>query len=188
MNCDRIYFLNPYGKCQLRDPQCKIYTNGLCTRCAPYYFANKGQCFANLKGCKNQQSYSKCLACDNGYDLDKGVCKAKITRLDWNSIDMDFHEDTTQEASDLSKLTFTSQFTSTKNLVAALAINSTKVFFSSSSINEARFQVDSQGSSGWSPVGQAKGAFIGLQVDTLQTFYAVDIRVLTGSSLKKFSL
>jgi hypothetical protein len=128
------------------------------------------------------------LACDNGYDLDKGVCKAKIIQLDWNSIDMDFNDDSTQEASDLSKSTFTSQFTSTKNLVAALTTNSTQVFFSSSSINDARFQVDSQGTSGWSPVGQAKGAFIGLQTANLQTFYAIDIRVLAGSSLTKFSL
>jgi hypothetical protein len=101
---------------------------------------------------------------------------------------MNFNDDSTQEAADLSRSTFTSKFTSTSNLVAALATNSSQVFFSSSSINDASFQVDSQGSSGWSPVGQPKGAFIGLQTLSLQTFYAVDIKILAGSSLSKFSL
>ena len=48
--------------------------------------------------------------------------------------------------------------------------------------------MDSKGASGWSPVGQPKGAFIGLQSFVLQTFYAVDIKILTGSSLSSFSL
>ena len=91
MNCDRIYFLNPYGKCQLRDPQCRIYTNGFCSQCAPYYFVNKGACFPNLKGCKTQQSYNKCLACDSGYNLADGVCKVQITQLSWNDVVMDFN-------------------------------------------------------------------------------------------------
>jgi hypothetical protein len=97
MNCDRIYYLNPYGKCQLRDPQCKTYTNGYCTECAAYYFVGGGVCFANLKGCKAQQSYSVCLVCDDGYNLNSGVCKAQITQLNWNSIDMNFFDDSTQE-------------------------------------------------------------------------------------------
>jgi hypothetical protein len=92
MNCDRIYFLNPYGKCQLRDPQCLIYTNGFCTQCAAYYFVSGGVCMPNLKGCKTQQTYSKCLACDSGYTLTAGSCRAQITQLTWNSIQMDFND------------------------------------------------------------------------------------------------
>jgi hypothetical protein len=62
------------------------------------------------------------------------------------------------------------------------------VFFSSSSLNDAQLQVDSQGTNGWSPVGQAKGAFVGVQTSDLQTFYAVSIKILAGSSLSKFSI
>lgn len=188
MNCDRIYFLNPYGKCQLRDPQCKIYTNGFCSQCSPYYFVNKGVCFPNLKGCKTQQCYNKCLACDNGYNLNDGVCKVQITQLSWNDVVMDFNDDSNAEAASLSKSTFTTQFTSTTNLVQALATNSAKVFFSSSALNNAQFQVDSQGNNGWSPVGACEGAYVGIQTTVLQTFYALDVKTLTGSSLSDFSL
>ena len=188
MNCDRIYFLNPYGKCQLRDPQCRIYTNGFCSQCAPYYFVNKGACFPNLKGCKTQQSYNKCLACDSGYNLADGVCKVQITQLSWNDVVMDFNEDDNAEAASLSKATFTTQFTSTTNLVQALATSSAKVFFSSSALNNAQFQVDSQGNNGWSPVGTCEGAYVGVQTAVLQTFYALDVKSLTGSSLSDFSL
>jgi hypothetical protein len=188
MNCDRIYFLNPYGKCQLRDPQCSTYTNGFCSECAPYYFVNTGVCFANLKGCQKQQSYSKCLICDSGYNLENGVCKTQITQLTWNSIDMDFNDDATEATAHLSQSTFTNQFANVSNLVQALATSSAQVFYSSSSINNAQFQVDSQGSNGWSPVGQAQGAYIGIQTSLLQTFYAVDIKALTGNTLSVFTL
>lgn len=183
MNCDRIYFLNPYGKCQLRDPQCLVYTNGFCTQCKAYYFVSNGVCFANVKGCKTQQSYSQCLACDNGYSLKSGTCKADITQLTWNSIDMDFNDGSAE-----ANATFTTSFTSTTNLVQAIAVGSAKVFFSSSSLADALFQCDSQGSSGWSPSGQPQGSFVGVKTAVLQTFYAVDIRVLTGSTLDKFTL
>ncbi len=93
MNCDRLYFLNYFGKCQLRDPQCLVYTKGYCSSCSPYYFPKDGFCVPNLKGCKKQQSYSRCLACDDGYQISNGRCVVSITRLDWNSVNMDFDFD-----------------------------------------------------------------------------------------------
>ena len=93
INCDRLYFLNYYGKCQLRDPQCLIYTNGLCSHCRPYFFPRNGYCMANLAGCKQQKSYDQCLACEDGYQLSNGQCKAAIKKLTWNDIDMDFWGD-----------------------------------------------------------------------------------------------
>jgi hypothetical protein len=182
MTCDRIYFLNPYGKCQLRDPQCAVYTNGYCTQCAPYFYVSAGVCMGNTKGCKRQRSASACLECDTGYTLKDGTCRIQITHLSWNSIDMDFGDD------DESKSVFTAQFTNTTNLIQAIANGSAQVFFSSSAIANAQFQVDSQGTSGWSPVGQSQEAFVGIKTSSLQTFYAVDIRVLSGSTLTKFSL
>lgn len=138
---------------------------------------------ANLKGCKTQKSYSECLACDSGYTLKGGACRAQITQLTWNSIDMDFSDGSAD-----ANTTFTTEFTSTTNLVQAIAVGSAKVFFSSSSLADAQFQVDSKGTSGWSAVGQAKGSFVGVKTELLQTFYAVDIKVLTGSTLDQFTL
>ena len=62
------------------------------------------------------------------------------------------------------------------------------MFFSSSALNNAQFQVDSQGNNGWSPVGTCEGAYVGVQTTVLQTFYALDVKSLTGSSLSDFSL
>ena len=138
MTCDRIYFLNPYGKCQLRDPQCAVYTNGYCTQCASYFYVAGGVCMGNTKGCKRQKSASQCVECDSGYTLNKdGSCRTQITHLSWNSIDMDFGDD------DVSKSVFTAKFTDTANLIQAISDGSAQVFFSSSSIANAQFQVDS---------------------------------------------
>lgn len=93
MNCDRLYFLNYFGKCQLRDPQCLVYTNGYCSSCMSYYFPKDGFCMPNFVGCKVQQSYAKCLACDDGYTLSKGSCVPTINKLNWNSVNMDFGDD-----------------------------------------------------------------------------------------------
>lgn len=188
MNCDRLYFLNPYGKCQLRDPQCKVYSNGFCSECSPYYFSNNGVCFANLKGCKVQKNYKLCLTCDSGYSLNNGVCDVDITVLNWNSVNMDFFDDETQEKCDESKSVFNAKFTDSTNLVQAIAAGSAQVFYSSSSINGAQFQVDSTGANGWSPVGNPEGSFIGIKTSDIQTFYAIDVRSLTGSTLTSFTL
>ncbi len=37
-------------------------------------------------------------------------------------------------------------------------------------------------------MGKPQGAFVGVKTALLQTFYAVDIRVLSGSTLTKFTL
>lgn len=91
-NCDRLYFLNPYGKCQLRDPQCSTYTNGYCSACKPYFYVKGGVCLANLKGCKTQVDTSLCTVCESGYSIQNGICVITINRLSWDSIDMDFFD------------------------------------------------------------------------------------------------
>jgi hypothetical protein len=95
---------------------------------------------------------------------------------------MDFGE------TDEDKEVFTTQFTDNSNLIEAIAKGSAEVFFSSSALANAQFQVDSQGASGWSPVGQASGSFIGVKTSANQIFYALDIRVLTGSTLDQFTV
>ena len=48
---------------------------------------------ANMAGCKKQRSYDNCEICEQGYQKRGGNCVARITKLTWNSIDMDFFDD-----------------------------------------------------------------------------------------------
>ena len=49
-------------------------------------------------------------------------------------------------------------------------------------------QITSQGSSGWSPSGSAKGAYVGVKSSSLHTFYAIDVKSLQGNSLSSFAV
>lgn len=89
-NCDRLYFLNNHKKCQLKDQNCNAYSNGVCSECKDFYYLHRGLCHPNAKGCLSQKNIKKCLKCEEGYKLDFGVCTPELTRLSWNSIDMDF--------------------------------------------------------------------------------------------------
>ncbi len=157
MNCDRLFYLNSYGKCQLRDPQCFTYTNGFCSSCKSYYFVQGGVCMANLKGCQIQKSYSQCLTCDDGYTLKNGVCSASITQLSWNSVDMNFYEGDTEKEQEDSRNTFTVSFTNVSNLVQALGTGKASVFYSVSTLNNAQYQIDTVGTNGWSTNSQSIG-------------------------------
>lgn len=155
VNCDRLYFLNSIGKCQLRDPQCLTYINGYCSTCLPYYFPKNGICMANLIGCKVQLAYDNCKTCDEGYNLKAGTCIQSITRLDWNSIDMDFGDSCNSTANAIANSVFTVSPTSTLNLVPAFETAAGTLYFSSSSISGASVLLSASGSSGWSPSGQS---------------------------------
>ena len=89
-NCDRLYFLNRYNQCQLKDSNCLAYSGGRCVDCKDYFYLWRGSCYPNAKGCIKQKNIEKCLECEDGYTLSHGKCTPKITRLSWNSIDMDF--------------------------------------------------------------------------------------------------
>lgn len=61
------------------------------------------------------------------------------------------------------------------------------VFFSSSSLNNPSYQLSGSGSNGWSPSGSCIDQYLGVQT-SLQTFYAIDIKQLSGSALSSFSI
>lgn len=111
---------------------------------------------ANLKGCRVQKAYDNCVECDDGYELKNGHCKAKITKLSWNSIDMDFFGDDDTFTKEESKSVFTVGTTSKLNLLPALSQSTCKAFYSSSSLNGASFVLSSSGNNGWSPSGQSR--------------------------------
>ena len=46
-----------------------------------------------MAGCEVQKSYGNCIKCDKGYTLNNGECRAAITKLTWNDVDMDFWDD-----------------------------------------------------------------------------------------------
>ena len=133
-NCDRLYFINPYSKCQLRDPQCRTYTNGFCSECRPYHFVNRGGCLPNLHGCKRQESTDKCLECDSGYTLSGGRCTAAIKKLTWNDFDMDFFDSDCEEEFKESKEFFTVGVDNKLNLVPAWG-QGFSLFYSSCAFN-----------------------------------------------------
>lgn len=110
---------------------------------------------ANLIGCKVQLAYDNCKTCDEGYNLKAGACIQSITRLDWNSIDMDFGDSCNSTANAIANSVFTVSPTSTLNLVPAFETAAGTLYFSSSSINGASVLLSASGSSGWSPSGQS---------------------------------
>jgi hypothetical protein len=66
------------------------------------------------------------------------------------------------------------------SLVQAIAVGKASVFYSSSSLNNANFQIDSEDGNGWSPLENDAVDFIGVRTDNVQTFYAFEIKPLTG--------
>ena len=189
INCDRLYFLNPFGKCQLRDPQCDVYTNGMCSLCRDYYFPKEGYCMANLPGCKVQKAFGKCIQCDEGQSLVNGECIAQIKKLTWNSLDMDFLDDDNSCDRARSKSVFSVGVDSKLNLLPAFSANPKGLFYSSWALNNASILISAPGNSGWSPSGNTcQGQYVGFKASVMQTFYACDIKQLTGSSLKSFTL
>lgn len=146
MNCDRIYFLDQYNKCQIRDPNCRSYVNGYCSQCKPYFFSQGAFCLANLKGCLDQKSIDQCVQCENGYNMVQGnKCVVNIDSVNWNSIDMDFFDSNTEQEQTDSHNTFTIGKGNKVNLKSCLSNHYGKIYHSSCSTNDANFQVDSTG-------------------------------------------
>jgi hypothetical protein len=110
---------------------------------------------ANILGCKVQKSYSQCLTCDEGYTLRSGNCEAQITQLSWNSIDMDFDDKSTDSV-------FTVGVDSKLNLMPCISSGKANVFYSSSSLNNASFDINTQGDIGWSPSNADSKVFVGV--------------------------
>jgi hypothetical protein len=78
---------------------------------------------------------------------------------------------------------------STLNFISAYSTRKGRPFFSSSALNNASLLIKESGNNGWSPSGQIiAGQFVGFEAESLQTFYACDVKPLTGSSEIEFTL
>ena len=71
-------------------------------------------------------------------------------------------------------------------MLPVLSKNIGKVFYSSSSLQGCGFQIESQGY-GWHPKG-AKNEYIGVISKSLETYYAIDIKLMQGNKLTSFEL
>ena len=74
------------------------------------------------------------------------------------------------------------------NLVPVMSTNKSEVYYSSSALNGASFLLSGTGNNGWSPSGSCQGQWVGVKTTSLETFYAIDIKHLSGSALKSFYL
>lgn len=101
---------------------------------------------------------------------------------------MDFFDDEDEASLTASHETFSVGVNSKLNLVPVVAKGKGQVFFSTSSLSGASYSLGAEGSNGWSVNGNSQGQFVGYQSSRLETYYAVDIQHLTGSSLTAFSI
>ena len=103
---------------------------------------HRGQCYPNAKGCLKQKSIKKCVQCEDGYKLEFGVCTVELTRLSWNSIDMDFWGGESDWEVEKSQEVFSVGKNNKVNLIQAIAKGKARVFYSSCAEGNRVFQVD----------------------------------------------
>lgn len=187
-NCDRLYFLNQFNKCEIKDNACAAYSSGRCIECKASYYLHAGLCFPNAKGCIYQRDIKTCEKCESGYNLNSGVCTPAITKLTWDSIDMDFWSGSSDKEVEISKDVFTAGKTNKYNLEGALSKGNGKVIYSSIITGRNCFQVDDNSDiNGWSPSGSGL-QWVGVLLDRMETFYALDIKYIQGNTLTKFAI
>ena len=74
------------------------------------------------------------------------------------------------------------------SLVQAIRGGNAKIYYSSSNLNNAQFQIDTEGGNGWSPSGKNKIEYIGVETSQIQTFYAFEIKPLAGCESIQFNI
>lgn len=187
-NCDRLYFLNRYNKCEIKDNNCAAYSGGKCIECKSYFYNFQGLCYPNAKGCILQKNVRVCEKCESGYVLGQGVCTPQITKLDWNSVDMDFWGGDSDDKVKTSKEVFTIGKTNKYNLDGAISKGKAKILYSSIVTGRTCFQVDDNVNfDGWTP-SSSNNEFLGIVLQSRQVFYALDIKFIQGSTLTKFAV
>jgi hypothetical protein len=152
-NCQRLYFLNPLNQCELRDFNCQEYVNGYCTKCKPYFYNFGSSCYQNARGCAIQSAINRCDKCEDGYRLDAGKCIQSMTKLNWNSIDMDFFASNDANTKAQLQQVFTVGKQNKVNLEACLKSGYGKFFYSSDMTNTQLVAIESTGN-GWQPRSQ----------------------------------
>jgi hypothetical protein len=115
------------------------------------------------------------------------ICTPTITKLDWNSIVMDFSSTT---ITNTTQQVFTVGKTNKYNLDGAILKGQAQVFYSSCISGRTSFQVDDNSQpDGWSPATTSSiNSYIGVILKQVQIFYALDIKYLQGCTMTQFSI
>lgn len=117
------------------------------------------------------------------------MCTPQITKLTWDSVDMDFWSGESDENVAISKSVFSVGKTNKFNLDTAIAKGKGKVFYTTVIKGRKSFQVDDDNDAdGWTPESSSKNQFIGVILDKLETFYALDIKYIRGNTLSRFAV
>jgi hypothetical protein len=115
--------------------------------------------------------------------MTSGICTPTITKLDWNSIVMDFSTPNT------SQQIFTVGKTNKYNLDGAISKGLGQVFYSSCISGRISFQVDDNSQpDGWAPSSTSANQYVGVLLQQVQIFYAIDIKYLQGCTMTQFSI
>jgi hypothetical protein len=111
-----------------------------------------------------------------------GICTPTITKLDWNSIVMNFSTPNT------SQQVFTVGKTNKYNLDGAILKGQAQIIFSTCVAGRTAFQVDDNSQpDGWSPTSLTN-AYIGVLLQQVQIYYALDIKYLQGCTMTQFAI
>lgn len=101
---------------------------------------------------------------------------------------MNFWEgDSDEEVIQLQKV-FTIGKQSKLNLQPAIACGNATIIYSSCKGKFTDFQVDSESENGWQLDFPIEGEYVGIKVNERRIFYALDIKVLSGNTMKRFAL
>lgn len=69
--CKDGFYVNTFYQCQKKDPYCKEYNNGVCSRCDDRHFLYQLICFPYSPGCV-AYSGKDCIKCKSAYTLKNG--------------------------------------------------------------------------------------------------------------------
>ena len=95
--------------------------------------------------------------------MDSNLCIPEITRLTWDSVNMDFWSGESDENVAISKDVFTIGKTNKLNLDAAISKRKARIIYSSVATGRKSFQVDDDSDNdGWTPSDNSNGQYIGV--------------------------
>ena len=122
--------------------------------------------------------------------MEDGKCTPEITKLSYNSIDMDFDffDGETDSEQEQAQMIFTLGKDNKKNLEPAL-FKGGKQFFSKNDAKHSTCQVESEGE-GWfiKSEKEARGQYAGVMIPEIETFYAVDVKNIKHNTLNQIKL
>jgi hypothetical protein len=102
---------------------------------------------------------------------------------------MNFYSPDTSQNVSTSQQVFTVGKTNMYNLDGAILKGNAQIIYSSCVAGRSAFQVDDiSQADGWAPIGSAVNQYIGVVLQQVQIFYALDIKYLQGCTMKQFTV